>query len=209
MRILLDGRDDVFIIDGPTKFEELWDEVLDLCSQSKRSIEKLVIDGREISPEQVEKLFDEDISKFSTIEIETCGEQESALQDLVEATSTILEAIDIVKHFLDGGSLDYNDVVMSVITAMNSWEKACRKIESASKTLGIDYTKLSFADTTFSVQYQDSISLINKLSSCLSNRDVVSIRDILEYEFLPQLRSYSELIKEIVNQKAKELSQEK
>ncbi len=208
MRILLDGRDDIFVVDGPTKFEELWDEILDLCSQSNRAIERLVIDGEEIMPDQVEGFYDRDLNEFSIIEIETCGEQESALEDLVEANSTILDAIDIVKHFLEGGSLDYNDVVMSVINAMNSWEKACRKIDLASKTLGVDYTRLKFANTDFSSQHQESIVLINKLTLSLSNKDVVSIRDILEYEFLPQLQSYTELIKEIVNQKAKEDSQE-
>ncbi len=208
MRILLDGRDDVFIIEGPTKFKEFWNELLNLCSQSERDIDFVKIDGKEISPSEIETFLEQDINQFSIIEIETRGREEDALDELVEANQIIEETKQVIKHFLESGSLDYNDVVMSIISALNSWERACRKIDSASKSLGIDYTQLQFANTTFSQQQTRSMEIINRLSSALSTRDIITLRDLLEYEFLPQIETYTELIKGIIEKKGKILRDE-
>ncbi len=198
MKILLDGRDDVFMVDGPTKIAELIEEVRALCSDSARTLEAITIDGRDISEEELVEYMDRDISEFSSIEFVTSGPFEQALEDLVEANSIIMDTVDIVNHFLESGSMNYQDAVMSVINSMNTWERACRKIDEAAKDLDVDYTKLSFADISFSEQHRKSMEIIEKLTQALSDKDVVTIRDVLEYEFLPQIDTYKSLIKEIM-----------
>ncbi len=205
MRILLDGRDDVFWVEGPTKFEELWYEVQDLCKESGREVRKVVLDGREIPIEKIETVFEIDLNELGLVEIETQGREEVALDSLVQANDLLLSTVETVKMFLEGGSLDYQDVVMSVISAMNTWEKACRGIDWGARQLGVDYTKLSVGSVDFQRHHAKSLDIVDRLTKALSNRDVVSIRDILEYEFIPQVESYSKLIEAIVKTKSQQL----
>ena len=204
MRILLDGRDDVFMIDGPTRFEELIEEVKALCRQSGRALKTIKVDGEEISDEQLKEYENRDVNDFSSIEFITSGEIESALDELVKANSIILDTVDIVNHFLESGSMNYQDAVMSVINSMNTWERACRKIDEAARDLKIDYTMLNFSGISFKEQHKKSMEIIEKLTQALSDKDVVTIRDVLEYEFLPQIDTYKALIKEIVQKAGEE-----
>lgn len=198
MKIYLDGRDDVFMIDGPTKFKEVLDEVESLCREAERTIDLIKINNEPITADSLESYMDKDVNEFESIEFITSGTFEDALNELVEANSIILDTVDIVKDFLESGSLNYQDAVMSVINSMNAWERACRKIDTASKDLEIDYTLLKFDNIDFSEQHRKSMEIIQSLTEALSNKDVVTIRDILEYEFLPQIDTYKSLIKEIV-----------
>lgn len=198
MKIYLDGRDDVFMIDGPTKFREVLDEVESLCREAERTIDLIKINNEPIAADDLESYMDKDVNEFESIEFITSGTFEDALNELVEANSIILDTVDIVKDFLESGSLNYQDAVMSVINSMNAWERACRKIDTASKDLEVDYTLLKFDNIDFSEQHRKSMEIIQTLTEALSNKDVVTIRDILEYEFLPQIDTYKSLIKEIV-----------
>ena len=198
MKIYLDGRDDVFMIDGPTKFREVLDEVESLCREAERTIDLIKINNEPITADDLESYMDKDVNEFESIEFITSGTFEDALNELVEANSIILDTVDIVKDFLESGSLNYQDAVMSVINSMNAWERACRKIDTASKDLEVDYTLLKFDNIDFSEQHRKSMEIIQTLTEALSNKDVVTIRDILEYEFLPQIDTYKSLIKEIV-----------
>ncbi len=191
------------MVDGPTKIGELLEEVETLCRDSARTLDIVRIDGKDIPQEDLENYLDRDVNEFSTIEFITSGPFEQALEDLVEANSIIMDTVDIVNHFLESGSMNYQDAVMSVINSMNTWERACRKIDEAARDLDVDYTKLNFADISFKEQHKKSMEIIERLTQALSDKDVVTIRDVLEYEFLPQIDTYKSLIKEIMTAAAK------
>ncbi len=199
MRILLDGRDDVFVVDGPTKLEELLEELEDLCVTSGRQVKRVSVDGKELALEELKAMRDKDLGEFETIEIETVGHEETALEELVNADNFLLEAEAVVRRFLDSGSLDYQDVVLSVVGAMNNWEKACRIIDDSARALDVDYTKLQWDSIDFKQQHARSMEIIQSLSKAMSTRDIVSMRDLLEYEFLPQIQTYRSLIKKIIS----------
>ncbi len=199
MRILLDGRDDVFVVDGPTKLEELLEELEELCVSSGRQVKRVSIDGKELALDELRAMKDKDLSEFETVEIETVGNEETALEELVNADNFLLEAEAVVRRFLDSGSLDYQDVVLSVVGAMNNWEKACRIIDDSARALGVDYTELQWDSMDFNQQHARSMEIVQSLSKAMSSRDIVSMRDLLEYEFLPQIQTYRSLIKKIVS----------
>ena len=49
-------------------------------------------------------------------------------------------------------------------------------------------------------QHKTSMEVINELSKAMSDKDIVSIRDILEYKFVPQIKTYQELVKAIAKE---------
>ncbi len=200
MRVFIDGRDDIVLVDGPTGFGELLEELEEIFKETDRTIKTIKVDGRLIDRDALQGLLDKDVNEFEIIELETVGPAELALEELVKANSIMLDIKEVITQFIESGSLNYQDGVANVITAMNSWERLCRKIDQACQSLGVDYTKLQFSGTDFSGQHKQSLEIIEQLTKALSLKDIVQLRDILEYKFLPQMDTYTELIKAIISE---------
>ncbi len=207
MQISIDGRDDILFAEEGTTVREVVDEILDLCGQAGRQIEQLLIDGRKIDLGNLEEeLRRLDANAISFIEVQTSGKVEQALDMLDRSAEKIATVEAVVEDFLRKGGMDYQDLVFTVITVMNLWENICRDIDNASRLLDVSYVDLEYADRTFLQHYTESMEIISSISCALSNRDIVTGKDLIEYKLLPKIKTFSELIKIILEKKMQDIS---
>ncbi len=200
-KIFVDGNQDVLQEDSkPTPLSQVFDEIEQLCEEKNREINSVKINGKLIPPEEINLWMDKTLDDISKIEIETVSNDEISLEQLLLASSYVVEIEELVNNFIEEGKMDYQEAVLAVVSAMNKWEDVCRLIDSAAKQLNIDYSKAKFSGTHFIQQHKTSMEVINELSKAMSDKDIVSIRDILEYKFVPQIKTYQELVKAIAKE---------
>ncbi len=199
--VIVDGNKDLITYDGqPTSLSEVLDEVERLCEEKEREISQIKINGNHIPPENINEWMNKTVDEIDTMEIETVSAQELSLRQLLTASSYVADIENIIEQYIEDGKMEYQDAVLTVVSIMNKWEEICKLIDFAANQLNVDYVSIEFNDMNFQQQHLASMEIINELTKAMSDKDVVSIRDILEYRFVPQIKTYSELIKAIAKE---------
>jgi len=168
-------------------------------SGSGRMIVSIICDGQTLVPEKIETVLRQPATTFSQIDFQTAEPSELARNSL-DACLDLL--IDIEKNCASVVEFLQQAQVQEAMNLMNDLffklQSAFQGMEGIYKLLGIDPESVELASGNAQKFNADLIKKLQDVKLALENRDYVGLADLFQYELIPIVQQWQELINHLL-----------
>jgi len=158
------------------------DDVLGHLYRSDRLITRILLDGEEPKPEQLDSIKRLTLAD-RTLFIETADSRQTAVDSLDEATTRLSQAEEFKTAAADLlRTNQWQAALLKIGECLQRWQDAQRTVVAVGKFFKVDLERLTIAGRPLSTIMSDFSTQLRQFQTALQNRDGVGLIDLLIYE---------------------------
>jgi len=195
MKIIIDNKNVQIDLQGITNLEDALVRIMNESIPEDRTISEVSLDGKTYSEGYPHQAMEVLLDTIGEIKIRTL-----ALQDIVsnigEKGPAIIEGIvkGIEKSadmFRISDEAEANEYYMNVIDTLKNFFEF---IESMKSSFNLDFSSVYFRENTIEHQLNQMSNIMDEIIRNQEEADWILTADLLEYELVPLIRNWSEII---------------
>ncbi|ULQ59758.1 hypothetical protein K7I13_15115 [Brucepastera parasyntrophica] len=196
MKIRLNNEDIDFEIKNEQTLGEILGQIEEACEKEKNTITSIKIDGKEISPGELDGFFSKSPQNFSLIELGTISGEDVRymLQAVGQRFSASIDQLQNIPVLLQTGK---DLAVMEAIKLLSENFRELNGLIPLIPLAGIDPAALQIEDSELSAFLLELPPILTDLLGALEKKDTILIGDISEYELAPRIEKLSEVLKAV------------
>ncbi|OJF77575.1 MAG: hypothetical protein BKP49_00920 [Treponema sp. CETP13] len=195
---------DLFIngikIDAQIENEKTLQEVLSYFEEegikNNATIVKIIVNGKEISAEELDSEFGKPLTEIETLEISTICENDivTAMKNFAIQLSTVCTGLEQIPINLQTNQDAQVNTVISSFA--NSFDTLCHLI-SLTALFPERFDAFRIDEMDINQYLKDFSPMLKEFENALKDKDTVLIGDLAEYEIMPRLTKLIASIKEM------------
>ncbi len=195
MRLRIDGRETALDLSGIVSFSGLMEALYKKVGAEGRIPSRLVVDGKEMSARAEEETAQVDLASVSDISVETCTLKE-LLRSSLDGAVALSEAIGIdigraVAAFRQGDAPTGQSYYIAFIEAMGTFFQFVNALLSGIQAGHLRLPAGEDGSPVLPAPPSDATAeILQRLLEFQKGDDWTAMADVLEYEMVPNLKSW-------------------
>lgn len=187
MKIKLNGTDFDFKLEDEKTIGELLGKIESVCKAEKNTITKVAVDGKPVTSDELDKLFQESPNTEIVLELFTTSgtEVRAFMQNLGNKFTKNSEELENVAVKIQAGK---DSEVISLIEEFTLNLQDFYSAARLSDITGISGNQ-KFGEKTIFEYHSELLDKLNIVLAAIENKDTVEISDIAEYELAPLVKA--------------------
>jgi len=195
MAVFLDARPYATGLGPASTIAEFIESARQSLAGSGRMLIGLRCDENEVSPDQLDALLVEPLSRFDRLEL-TSDRPARVVEDiLLHARSCLGQSFDLVRDASDklsGG--DCGEAMTVLIACIRSWGQVHEAIVKGGQLMGIDFETLQIRDRSVQAWLASLVDRLRDIKSAVECNDLVLLADMLKYELDESLQEWEAFV---------------
>lgn len=188
MTITINGQQLEFSLEQEQTIGEVLSAIEENCVQNNAAITSISVDGKVLSEENFNEIFNSPLDSFNTIDLGTIVE--SDVYNLLENMATVLQEIanrmlQVPVLLQSNKDTEVSSIVVSFVDAFSYINKTLY----FTTIFPDSFHKLTIDSQTPSDFMQEFMPILQDFESSLESGDTVLTSDLAEYEIVPRLEA--------------------
>jgi len=119
----------------------------------------------------------------------------NALEEIEYHLPRLAESLERVSSLIQ--EAEYGRAFSLLTNCINVWDGINKAFERIEKILALDYNQIFIKGERLKEKIEKFIRLLEEANKAIKNNDLLTLADILEYEFVPRIKEETEIVKKI------------
>jgi predicted house-cleaning noncanonical NTP pyrophosphatase (MazG superfamily) len=198
MKIYIDGKEEKFDFKEEISLKEVVLELRKQLALGNQVITSFKVDGKLISVLD-ERLKDIALDKESKIEITTANPRDLTISGIIDSLGYLPHLKEnlqkTIAEFSRGKQREGMNLLINCIDGLNWFNTIIIGVE---KILGIDLIEFNVGGESIANKKVKLADVLRDLLSSLQNQDMVMVSDLIEYELVPQIEDWINVVSELI-----------
>jgi len=198
LEIIIDGYRELVIVEGNETLENVLEGIKKWVTENKRVITKILLEGKPLEEDKKEKIRRKKVKEFKTLELFTSSPWQlaiNALEEIEYHLPRLAESLERVSSLIQ--EAEYGRAFSLLTNCIDVWDGINNAFKKIEKILALDYNQIFIKGERLKEKIEKFIRLLEEANKAIKNNDLLTLADILEYEFVPQIKEETEIVKKI------------
>ncbi len=195
MKIVIDDKPDLVSADEGSVFGKILEQLREWLDTHRLVITDLQLDGEILTPQRRVELERVPVDAFDTLEVSTIDPHALSKQTLLEVKSHLpplsKSLVEVTENIQQG---DLPGAWIKLTLCFDVWSVIAEAIDKVSKLMNLDLASFTVEGQSLETQMAALRDLLEKAKNAMENQDIVTVGDLMEYEFSPRVESWSQII---------------
>ncbi len=158
-------------------------------------VHRVVLNGKELTEEQEINLGIIALEGVETLEVFTSTAQEISYESIKLACGQLAEVVEETQKTAD--CFRYQDEAEAnkrFVLLIEIFQKFVHLLELVKRSLNLDFSKITTDDKSLDELQNNMTDVLSQILTTQQNKDWISLADLLEFELVPLLNTWSKII---------------
>lgn len=209
MEILINDAKSPIKTEDHQTLGEVFDQLNAYFTRREESVLAVLIDGNLMNPEQQKIISGESVGTYEKMElqvVETRLLPVYTLEEFKPLLTEVVPASEKIAIALQSGNT--SEALKDVDSLLQVWAILFQSLTDSSKLLKFKLADIKTGDSNVEALTQTLTSHLQEIKEGLTNRDYVTVADILEYEIAPAAEKWLSVLDDLIEHIHKLLANE-